>query len=167
MSAETRRDFLAIAAALSLTPAVFLQACARLAQPGDVEADDAALLAACQRLLPLVDAPAEPFLEAVRQLDALAARDPQAAQAIAAGIAALRRGRPGAAPAGDFLALLIATAIPVLVNHPEIWRVAGYEGESYSRGGYLLRGFNDLAWLPEPPADSMGAVPSGTATGAD
>lgn len=165
MSAETRRDFLAIVAALSAAPAVFLQACARLAQPGSVAVDDAALLAVCQRLLPLMDAPAEPFLEAVRQLDALAARDPQAAQAIATGIAALRQARPGAAPAADFLALLVASAIPVLVNHPEIWRVAGYEGESYSRGGYLLRGFNDLAWLPEPPADSMGAVPSGNGAG--
>ncbi len=27
----------------------------------------------------------------------------------------------------------------------------GYEGESFSKGGYLQRGFNDLSWLPEPP----------------
>ena len=31
----------------------------------------------------------------------------------------------------------------------------GYEGEAFSKGGYLVRGFNDLRWLPEVPlADS-------------
>ncbi len=40
----------------------------------------------------------------------------------------------------------------------------GYEGEAFSKGGYLTRGFNDLRWLPEVPlADSGPAVggPSG------
>ena len=27
----------------------------------------------------------------------------------------------------------------------------GYEGEAFSKGGYLGRGFDDLAWLPDPP----------------
>lgn len=26
----------------------------------------------------------------------------------------------------------------------------GYEGEAFNKGGYLFRGFDDLAWLPDP-----------------
>jgi hypothetical protein len=37
----------------------------------------------------------------------------------------------------------------------------GYEGEAFSKGGYLLRGFNDLRWLPEVPADDSGTMPTG------
>lgn len=33
----------------------------------------------------------------------------------------------------------------------------GYQGESYSKGGYLLRGFDDLTWLPNPSADASPA----------
>jgi hypothetical protein len=33
----------------------------------------------------------------------------------------------------------------------------GYEGEAFSKGGYVHRGFNDLTWLPAPPADASPA----------
>lgn len=35
----------------------------------------------------------------------------------------------------------------------------GYEGEAFSKGGYLYRGFNDLRWLPEVPLADSGPVP--------
>ena len=34
-----------------------------------------------------------------------------------------------------------------LYNQKEVWPMFGYEGESASRGGYLKRGFDDIAWL--------------------
>lgn len=34
-----------------------------------------------------------------------------------------------------------------LYNQKEIWPIFGYEGESASKGGYIERGFNDIAWL--------------------
>ena len=34
-----------------------------------------------------------------------------------------------------------------LYNQPEVWPVFGYEGESASKGGYIARGFDDIAWL--------------------
>jgi hypothetical protein len=34
-----------------------------------------------------------------------------------------------------------------LYNQPEVWPIFGYEGESYSKGGYIKRGFDDVAWL--------------------
>jgi hypothetical protein len=34
-----------------------------------------------------------------------------------------------------------------LYNQKELWPLFGYEGESAAKGGYINRGFNDLAWL--------------------
>ncbi|MDK1492867.1 gluconate 2-dehydrogenase subunit 3 family protein [Sinorhizobium sp. 7-81] len=34
-----------------------------------------------------------------------------------------------------------------LYNQKELWPIFGYEGESYSQGGYIDRGFNDIEWL--------------------
>ena len=34
-----------------------------------------------------------------------------------------------------------------LYNQKDVWPVFGYEGESYSKGGYIHRGFDDIEWL--------------------
>jgi hypothetical protein len=34
-----------------------------------------------------------------------------------------------------------------LYNQKEVWPLFGYEGESYSFGGYINRGFDDISWL--------------------
>lgn len=34
-----------------------------------------------------------------------------------------------------------------LYNQKEVWPIFGYEGESFSKGGYLERGFDDITWL--------------------
>lgn len=34
-----------------------------------------------------------------------------------------------------------------LYNQKPVWEVFGYEGESFSKGGYINRGFNDIKWL--------------------
>ncbi|TIU21953.1 MAG: gluconate 2-dehydrogenase subunit 3 family protein, partial [Mesorhizobium sp.] len=34
-----------------------------------------------------------------------------------------------------------------LYNQKEVWPNFGYEGESYSKGGYMARGFDDIEWL--------------------
>jgi hypothetical protein len=34
-----------------------------------------------------------------------------------------------------------------LYNQKEVWPIFGYEGESYSKGGYIDRGFDDIEWL--------------------
>lgn len=47
-----------------------------------------------------------------------------------------------------------STAVVALYNNDMAFAHFGYEGESFSKGGYLERGFNDLAWLPAPPADA-------------
>jgi hypothetical protein len=47
----------------------------------------------------------------------------------------------------------------VLYNNPIAWEHFGYESEAYSKGGYLLRGFNDLKWLPDVPLAASGPLP--------
>jgi hypothetical protein len=34
-----------------------------------------------------------------------------------------------------------------LYNQKEVWPLFGYEVERYSKGGYIDRGFDDVAWL--------------------
>ena len=34
-----------------------------------------------------------------------------------------------------------------LYNQKAVWPVFGYQGESFSKGGYINRGFNDISWL--------------------
>ncbi len=34
-----------------------------------------------------------------------------------------------------------------LYNQKDVWPIFGYEGESFSQGGYIERGFNDIDWL--------------------
>jgi hypothetical protein len=37
-----------------------------------------------------------------------------------------------------------------LYDDREVWEFIGYPGSSFEQGGYLHRGFDDLAWLPQP-----------------
>ncbi len=34
-----------------------------------------------------------------------------------------------------------------LYNQKAVWPLFGYEGESYSKGGYIDRGFDDISWI--------------------
>lgn len=48
----------------------------------------------------------------------------------------------------------------VLYSNPIAYAYFGYEGEAFSKGGYLSRGFNDLRWLPEVPLENSGPMPT-------
>jgi hypothetical protein len=42
--------------------------------------------------------------------------------------------------------------ISSLYNNDMAFAHFGYPGPSWEKGGYINRGFNDLKWLPDPPA---------------
>lgn len=104
------------------------------------------------------------YAVAVKGQDALAAKTPEHKTLIEDGIADLDK-RAGAggyssmAWEDDRVAILrdIETTpffqavrgdlVVSLYNQKEIWPIFGYEGESYSKGGYVERGFNDIEWL--------------------
>lgn len=50
----------------------------------------------------------------------------------------------------EFFRFIRGVAVPILYDDHEAWAALGYEGESFSQGGYLNRGFDDLDWLPDP-----------------
>ena len=62
---------------------------------------------------------------------------------------------------GAFFQSVRIKTLMVLYSNPIASAHFGYEGESFSKGGYLLRGFNDLKWLPDVPLADSGAMPIG------
>ncbi|MFI5057222.1 MAG: tat (twin-arginine translocation) pathway signal sequence [Candidatus Acidiferrales bacterium] len=58
-----------------------------------------------------------------------------------------------------FFQFLRQKTVQVLYATPMAYAYFGYEGEAFSKGGYLLRGFNDLRWLPEVPWEDSGPMP--------
>lgn len=66
----------------------------------------------------------------------------------------------------EFFGFIRRTTVLNFYDDPQVWELLGYEGESFSKGGYINRGFNDLDWLPEPrieesdePLPEMGPLP--------
>lgn len=59
--------------------------------------------------------------------------------------------------ADPFVQKVRATCITTVYNNDMAFAHFGYEGEAFSKGGYLHRGFNDLTWLPAPPAEASPA----------
>jgi len=59
----------------------------------------------------------------------------------------------------EFFQSVRTKTIAVLYTTPMAYAYFGYEGEAFSKGGYLLRGFNDLRWLPEVPLEDSGPMP--------
>jgi len=50
----------------------------------------------------------------------------------------------------EFFRFIRSVAVVTLYDDPEVHQLLGYEGPSFEQGGYLHRGFDDLAWLPTP-----------------
>lgn len=47
----------------------------------------------------------------------------------------------------DFFQRIRGGLVTGLYNQKAVWPLFGYEGESYSKGGYIDRGFNDINWI--------------------
>ena len=55
---------------------------------------------------------------------------------------------------GAFFLKIKGKTVVDLYNDPKVWQHLGYEGEAFSKGGYIQRGFDDLNWLPDPPEEA-------------
>ncbi len=107
-----------------------------------------------------------PYWKVVADLDSAAKADPAVARLMAQGVAQLDRSAGGkfiglgkkrqvallkAIDKGPFFQKVRGIELTTLYSDPAVWKALGYPGGSYRYGGYLHRGFNDLAWLPNPP----------------
>ncbi len=90
--------------------------------------------------------------DGIKQLDAAAKGDwlKLDAQAQLAQVSAIAR--------NPFFEKIRSTAVVSLYNNELAFAHFGYEGEAFSKGGYLERGFNALTWLPAPSAEASPAA---------
>jgi hypothetical protein len=123
----------------------------------------ATLIAVARTLYPHDELPDEVYARVGEKLTEAACEDSVAARAIEEGVDGLNDGRPFAElsagarvealkgiEGSDFFELVRSTAVAEVYSDERTWRVVGYEGPSFDKGGYLNRGFNDLDWLPDP-----------------
>jgi hypothetical protein len=102
--------------------------------------------------------------KAVEALDAGAGVDPVFAAMLRDGVAKLgapygipfHKLSPGnrleavkAAEGSEFFEAVRGTIVWTLYSNPQVWPLFGYQGSSVEYGGYLERGFDDIAWLPK------------------
>ena len=104
-----------------------------------------------------------------KDLDEKAAGDGAAADMLAAGIAALNTAASGnfskASAARQleivksiegqaFFGTVRGQCVTSIYDNDMAYAVFGYPGASWEKGGYLVRGFQDLKWLPAPSEDA-------------
>jgi hypothetical protein len=132
----------------------------------------AALLAMIRTVAPHDTLDDAAYALVVSAIDGDAAASAEARTNLEAGVASLGGGfavmpeesrvlRLKAIESGAFFQSVRIKTLMVLYSNPIAWAHFGYEGEAFSKGGYLLRGFNDLKWLPDVPLADSGAMPIG------
>ncbi|MEK1888196.1 MAG: gluconate 2-dehydrogenase subunit 3 family protein [Phyllobacterium sp.] len=104
------------------------------------------------------------YAVAVKPYDAKAGEDPKTKKLIVDGVADLdkRAGKGGYLGLGweedrltilrkiedtPFFQTVRGGLVTGLYNQKDLWPLFGYEGESFSKGGYIARGFSDIEWL--------------------
>jgi hypothetical protein len=134
-----------------------------------------AIMVLARTLYPHKTLPDAVYALAVKDVDAKAT-DPKTADVIKTGVAKLNDAASGkwndtaslsdaqrtsiveANQTDPFVQLVRGQCITSLYNNDMAFAHFGYEGEAFSKGGYVYRGFNDLTWLPNPPADASPPV---------
>jgi hypothetical protein len=123
------------------------------------------LIKMTRRVFPHKQLDDAPYWNVVRDLDRAAKADSSVAKLIGEGIekldsmgkrfveltekkqtAALKQIESSA-----FFQKVRSVELQSLYSDPSVWKVLGYQGPAYKFGGYIHRGFDDLAWLPNPP----------------
>jgi len=108
----------------------------------------------------------------IKSVDTDAAKDANILKMVKEGVAALGAGFASDSEtervealkkieSSPFFQTMRLKTLQVLYSSPIAYAYFGYEGEAFSKGGYLFRGFNDLRWLPEVPAEDSGPLPAG------
>jgi hypothetical protein len=108
----------------------------------------------------------------IQAVDADAAKDAKTLKMIKEGVAALGTGFVAGSEServealkkiesSAFFQTMRLKTLQVLYSSPIAYAYFGYEGEAFSKGGYLFRGFNDLRWLAEVPDEDGGPPPAG------
>jgi hypothetical protein len=129
-------------------------------------AEGATLMAMARTIAPHDKLEDAAYAIVIQSLDSDAAKDEATRKLIKDGIATLGAGFATAPESvrvsalkkieqSAFFQTMRVKVFSTLYATQMAYEFFGYEGEAFSKGGYLFRGFNDLRWLPDvPPADS-------------
>lgn len=128
-----------------------------------------ALMAAARTIAPHDKLEDAAYAAVVRSLDTDAARSAAELAMLREGIRRLGAGfasapepervrRLQAIESSAFFKTLRTATLGTLYATPPAYAYFGYEGEAFSKGGYIYRGFNDLKWLPDVPAADSGPI---------
>ena len=123
------------------------------------------LVQLCRRMYPHDRLGDVHYAKVVEGLDGKAAGDPATAKLLAEGVAGLDQAVGGVKwlhlsdgykleamkriESTPFFQTVRGAVVTGLYNDPNVWRHFGYEGSSWEFGGYINRGFDDLAWLQD------------------
>lgn len=130
------------------------------------QAEGSSLMAMGRVLFPHKKLPDAVYALLAKDLDAKAAADPATAALLRDGTAGLQQAGFAKASAAKRLAIVqklegspfFATVrgqcVTSLYDNDMAFKVFGYPGASWDKGGYLTRGFQDLTWLPAPSKDA-------------
>jgi hypothetical protein len=133
------------------------------------KSEGATLLQMGRVLYPHQKLPDAVYALLAKDLDADAAKSAEAAKVLRDGIASLNKAAGGdflkAKPAQraaavkslegqPFFAAVRGKCITSLYDNDMAYKVFGYPGSAWEKGGYITRGFQDLKWLPAPSAQA-------------
>jgi hypothetical protein len=124
----------------------------------------ATLIVLARDIYPHDNLPDRFYAIAIKSQDEQAAKDPKHKELVEKGVADLdqRAGAGGYRGIGwepsrvailekiestPFFQAIRGDLVVSLYNQKDLWPIFGYEGESFSKGGYIHRGFNDIEWL--------------------
>jgi hypothetical protein len=128
------------------------------------KAEGQALMAMGRTLYPHKKLPDAVYALLAKDLDGAAGKSADTAKLLRDGIAALDAATGGFVKANaakrlaavkaiegqPFFATVRGQCITSLYDNDMAYKVFGYPGASWDKGGYLSRGFQDLKWLPAP-----------------
>jgi len=132
-------------------------------------AEGEAVLKMGRTLFPHKRLPDAVYALLAKDMDAAASGDAKTAQMLRDGVAALDKAVGGsfarasdarrlaavkAIEGGPFFAAVRGKCITSLYDNDMAYKVFGYPGSAWEKGGYITRGFQDLKWLPEPDAEA-------------
>ncbi len=135
-------------------------------------AEGAELLAMARTIAPHDKLDDAAYAMVVQAMDSDAGKDESLRKIVREGIVALGPGFAAGAEndcvaalkkieSSAFFQAIRQKTMQVLYATPLAYAYFGYEGEAFSKGGYLFRGFNDMRWLPEVPLQDSGPMPTG------
>lgn len=133
-------------------------------------AEGEALMAMARTIVPHDKLEDAAYAVVIQVVDGEAGKDARLLVLVKEGVAGLSSGFAGAPEServealkkiesSAFFQTMRFKTLQILYSTPLAYTYFGYEGEAFSKGGYLYRGFNDLRWLPEVPLADSGPAP--------